>query len=378
MLYNWGHRAKDRLPWLTCRSEIYVMQFPSLSTTKYSTASKRLVIWTAAFLLFVIGILMYSKTAHAGLISYMQTMFGGGRVSAKVIQNQIYSDSRNLALLHSAVSYDPNPEKPSGVSPVVGNTLVADAVLSEAVEDTTSTQISSYTVRDGDTISGIAKMFGVSVNTVMWANNISRASALRVGQDLIILPVTGINYTLQKGDTIKGIALKYKADVDEILRYNDLSLNSTLIVGQNIIIPDAELQIVVPTKGVVKNNPAHNTNGPDYGNYYIRPVQGGVKTQGLHGYNGIDIASPVGTPIYASAAGKVLVSISGGWNGGYGNLVIISHDNGTQTLYSHLSKNLVKVGQYVEQNQRIAFMGATGKVTGPHLHFEIRGAKNPF
>jgi murein DD-endopeptidase MepM/ murein hydrolase activator NlpD len=255
---------------------------------------------------------------------------------------------------------------------------LADVTLSEGASDTTSTQISSYVVREGDTIAGIAKMFGVSVNTVMWANNISRASALRVGQTLLILPVTGINYTIQKGDTIKGIALKYKADVDEILQYNDLSLSSTLVAGQTILIPDAELQVAVPTKVVVKNNPAHDTNGPDYGSYYTRPVSGGVKTQGLHGYNGVDLAGPVGTPIYAAAAGTVIVSSSSGWNGGYGNLIIISHDNGTQTVYGHLSKNLIKAGQRVDQGQKIALMGATGKATGPHLHFEIRGARNPF
>lgn len=354
------------------------MQFSSTSTIKYSSTPKRLVIWAVAFVLFIIGLFIYSKTVEAGLVSYIQTVFGGGQVSAKVNQNQVYAGSQSLALLQAAANLDPNPEKAGGVSPIVGNTLVADVVLSENAGDTTSTQISSYVVREGDTVSSIAKMFGVSVNTVMWANNISRASALRVGQTLIILPITGVSYKVQKGDTIKGIALKYKADVNEILQYNDISLNSTLIVGQTIIIPDAELQVAVPTKIVIRNNPAHDTNGPDYGNYYIRPVNGGVRTQGLHGYNGIDIAGPVGTPINASAPGTVIVSTSGGWNGGYGNLVIISHNNGTQTVYGHLSRNLVKVGQSVDQGQEIGLMGATGKVTGPHLHFEIRGAKNPF
>ncbi len=336
------------------------------------------MIWVVAFVLFVAGICIYSRTAHAGLISYMETVFGGGKVSAKVTQSQVHAGSQKLALLQAASNLDPNPEKASGVSPVIGNALVADVTLSEGASDTTSTQISSYVVREGDTVTGIAKMFGVSVNTVMWANDISRASALRVGQTLLILPVTGINYTIQKGDTIKGIALKYKADVDEILQYNDLSLSSALIAGQTILIPDAELQVAVPTKVVVRNNPAHDTNGPDYGNYYARPVIGGVKTQGLHGYNGVDLAGPVGTPIYASAAGTVIVSSSSGWNGGYGNLIIISHDNGTQTVYGHLSRNLVKAGQRVGQNERIGLMGSTGKATGPHLHFEIRGARNPF
>lgn len=334
------------------------------------------------FIVSLVAIFTFSETAHAGLISYINTIFGGNQVSAEVTQNHARVGSQDLALLQAATNFDPNPEKASGASPVVGNALVADVTLSEGVaSDNTSTQISSYTVRDGDTVSSIAKMFGVSVNTVIWANNISRTTALRSGQTLIILPITGINYTIKKGDTIKGIALKYKADVDEILQYNDMALNSTLVAGQTIIIPDAE-QPLVQTKSVAKGtNPAHDTNGPSYAGYYIRPISGGTKTQGLHGYNGVDLASYSGAPIYAAAAGTVIVSSSSGWNGGYGNLIIISHNNGTQTVYGHLSKNLVTVGQRVKQGQNIALMGHTGKVTGVtgvHLHFEIRGAKNPF
>jgi murein DD-endopeptidase MepM/ murein hydrolase activator NlpD len=86
----------------------------------------------------------------------------------------------------------------------------------------------------------------------------------------------------------------------------------------------------------------------------------------------------LGTPIRASAAGTVIVSKTGGWHGGYGNYVIISHSNGTQTLYAHTQKNFVSVGDSVEQGQLIARVGNTGNSTGPHVHFEIRGAKNPF
>lgn len=361
------------------------MQFSTSPTKKHSSISKRLATWTTIFVVSITVIFTFSETAHAGLISYINTLFGGSQVSAEVTQNQTHGNSQTLALLQYAVSFDPSTEKASGVSPIVGNALVADATLSEgATSDTTSTQISSYIVRDGDTVSSVAKMFGVSANTVIWANNISRTTALHSGQTLIILPITGINYTIKKGDTIKGIALKYKADVDEILQYNDISLDSILVAGQPIIIPDAE-QPLVQTKSVAKgnttNNPAHDTNGPSYAGYYIRPIVGGVKTQGLHGYNGVDLASYLGAPIYAAAAGTVILSANGGWNGGYGNLIIISHDNGTQTVYGHLSKNLVTVGQHVDQGQNIALMGHSGKVTGVtgvHLHFEIRGAKNPF
>lgn len=116
---------------------------------------------------------------------------------------------------------------------------------------------------------------------------------------------------------------------------------------------------------------------------FIWPARG-VLTSGFgprwgRMHRGIDIAAPVGTPIYAAAAGVVTYSQ---WNdGGYGNLVEIRHADGTLTLYAHNHRNLVRVGQYVEQGQQIAEMGSTGRSTGPHLHFEIhlpgRGAVNP-
>jgi murein DD-endopeptidase MepM/ murein hydrolase activator NlpD len=101
-------------------------------------------------------------------------------------------------------------------------------------------------------------------------------------------------------------------------------------------------------------------------------------TQGLHGYNGIDIGVPTGTAIYAAAGGTVIISRNSGWNGGYGDYIVISHDNGVQTLYGHLSRTVVQTGARVEQGDIIGYSGMTGKATGPHLHFEVRGAKNPF
>ena len=102
------------------------------------------------------------------------------------------------------------------------------------------------------------------------------------------------------------------------------------------------------------------------------------KTQGLHGYNGVDIGAPNGTPIIAAAGGSVVVSRNSGWNGGYGNYIVIKHENGTQTLYAHMSEIVVVSGQSIVQGQVVGSVGSTGKSTGSHLHFEVRGAKNPF
>lgn len=117
---------------------------------------------------------------------------------------------------------------------------------------------------------------------------------------------------------------------------------------------------------------------PEYG-YYLWPVAGGHITQGIHGNNAIDIGAPAGTYIFAAAAGRVTVATNdNAWNGGYGNHVVIAHNNGTQTSYGHASRVFVSKGDTVAASQPIGIVGSTGHSTGPHLHFEVHGAKNPF
>ena len=267
--------------------------------------------------------------------------------------------------------------------PVVeGNALVPEAgpsgiVADIAVHKPTSDQISIYVVREGDTLSQIAEMFNVTVNTIKWGNDLS-SNTLRVGETLIILPITGVKYTVAKGDTLASIAKKYKGDIDEIAAYNSLQKDQALAVGFGVIIPDGEILTITSSYVGSPTLGGSSSSLKEYVGYYLRPVVGGRKSQGLHGHNAIDIAAPVGTPILASADGEVIIARTGGWNGGYGNYVVIRHSNGTQTLYAHNSRNNVSAGQSVSQGDVIGFIGTTGKVTGAHLHFEIRGAKNPF
>jgi len=192
---------------------------------------------------------------------------------------------------------------------------------------------------------------------------------------LVILPVSGVQHTVKDGDTLQGIAKKYKGDVDEIVQYNELSEDMILAVGDVITVPGGEIEAPIYTTSsqVVKGS-----GGPTYLGYYIRPIIGGRKSQGLHGYNGIDLAAPSGTPIVASATGDVIVVRNGGWNGGYGTYAVIRHGNGTQTLYAHMSTTIVYSGQHVVQGQVIGYVGSTGRSTGSHLHIEVRGAANPF
>jgi murein DD-endopeptidase MepM/ murein hydrolase activator NlpD len=117
---------------------------------------------------------------------------------------------------------------------------------------------------------------------------------------------------------------------------------------------------------------------PAVSGYFGNPLPGGRKSQGLHGHNGVDISAPAGTPIYAAASGTVTtVKNDGGWNSGYGNYVVISHPNGTSTLYAHMSR-VAASGGSVSKGSVIGYVGMTGSSTGNHLHFEVHGAKNPF
>ncbi len=335
-------------------------------------------------------------TANAGLFSFVADLFGG---NSSTTQSQAQSNydlnSQNVPLLQNTTNFDTLAAK-GGDDLIFVNkeALAAESGPSGTqadISDTANTgQISKYIVHKGDTVSSVAKMFGVSSNTIIWANDLS-SKTLKDGQTLIVLPVSGTIHTVIKGDTLKSIAKKYKADADEIIQFNNLDSDSALSVGDTIIIPDGEGQSNVSV-AVSVGSPAHPTlnqlrhgaterylggSGPEIPGYYIRPLVGGIKTQGLHGWNGIDIGTPRGTPIFAAAAGEVIIARSSGYNGGYGEYVVISHYNGTQTVYGHLSQVYVTSGQIVAQGQTIGLSGNTGNSTGPHLHFEVRGAKNP-
>lgn len=336
---------------------------------------------------FILIPFLSPKTANAGLFSFFSEMIGD-KASAEILDAPKVSNSQNMLVLQSVVNSDPNPNKTENEEPLIsGNALVASigpsGTASELDNKENSTQISLYIVREGDTLSKIAQMFEVTSNTIIWANDLNRNSVLVKDQKLIILPISGIKYTVKKGDTLRSIVTRYKSDLDEVFQFNDLTISSVLNVGDTILIPDAE-PTYAPVYAVKKTikvgvNTVHDADGPYYPGYYIKPVDVGRESQGLHGYNAVDLAAPVGTPIHASAGGTVIAAKnSGNWNGGYGNYIIVSHPNGTQTLYSHTLKNFVDIGDHVEQGQMIAKIGMTGKTTGPHVHFEIRGAKNPF
>jgi len=240
------------------------------------------------------------------------------------------------------------------------------------------TKIIYYTVQNGDTVSSIARQFGLTVNTILWANNLTTYGLIRPGDSLTILPYSGILYTVKNGDTASKIASKYGIDVDKILSCNDLSAG--LKIGQKIVVPGAKK---ISETSLVRSNSSNYTGlsairnliktppAKVSGSKMVWPTSGHRITQYFSWrHNGIDIGNKVGTPIYAADDGIVEIA-RGGYNGGYGNTIVINHGGGRKTRYGHASKLFVKVGDEVEKGENIAAMGSTGRSTGPHLHFEI-------
>ncbi|HPS28477.1 MAG TPA: M23 family metallopeptidase [Candidatus Paceibacterota bacterium] len=246
--------------------------------------------------------------------------------------------------------------------------------------------VMTYTVQNGDTPGKIASEFGISINTLVWANNLKNGNLIKPGQELVILPVSGVQYTVKSGDTLGKIASAYKVDVSKIQDFNGLA-GDTLVKGDVLIIPDGKMTTVasVAKSGTnfsssegteVTNADVTNAKG-----YFIFPTTG-LNWGDLHPYNAVDIANHCGTPVYAAASGIATLAIgNNAWNSGYGNYIKVQHPNGSLTLYAHLSAVSIKEGQSVTQGQVIGAIGNTGNVTGPtgcHLHFEVRGMTNPF
>jgi LysM repeat protein len=264
---------------------------------------------------------------------------------------------------------------PSTVSFQTLGSLVGEPANSTAVQSD-SKAIVEYLVEENDTISSMAEKFGISVETILWANELTKSSVLKPGQKLIILPVSGVLYYVKLGDTLSDIAETYKADINDILTFNELSSEGDIYVGDILIIPNG-----VKPKPVA----AVSYQIPLASSYFICPIASPCRiTQGLHFSNAVDFSNGVcGSPIYAAASGQVL-RIKYGYNNGAGNYITIQHPNGVTTMYGHLQSMAVNQGDTVSQGQVIAYMGGqpgmpgAGRSTGCHVHLQVQGAKNPF
>ncbi len=243
---------------------------------------------------------------------------------------------------------------------------------------TPRTSIEVYTVQSGDTVLGIARKFGLKPDTILWANPALERNPdlLRIGDRLIILPVDGVLHVVQPGDTLSSIAAKYKVTPQEIAEYplNGLeSVDTPLTVGKQLVVPRGQ-KPYVPQQVLAYDGPVPEGASEGSG-VFAWPTSGIITQPFWNGHRAIDIAAREATPVLAADSGYVVLARSGGWNWGYGNVVMIDHQNGYLTVYAHMKGIYVRQGEQVAKGQQIGIVGNTGNSTGPHLHFEIRYRK---
>lgn len=241
--------------------------------------------------------------------------------------------------------------------------------------------IITYIVKQGDTLSSIAKEFGISVNTILWENRLRSRHFIKPGQKLTILPTSGISHYVKRGESISRISKKYGIPEEKILAFNELAQNSLIYPGQRLIIPEGEpLYTATSNKKPEKTGPIQQikkllTPKPKQkkkisSNKLLWPTDGRVITQYYNWrHHGLDLDGITGDPIYSVDDG--VVEISAWNNGGYGYQVLVNHENGIKTRYAHCSKLLLKPGDRIKKGDIVCLMGNTGRSTGSHLHFEV-------
>jgi len=259
----------------------------------------------------------------------------------------------------------------SVLEPVSPPFLVQGKVLA-SYGFTANKEISEYIVKGGDTLGSIAEKFNISLNTILWANDLSSKSVLKVAQKLVIMPVSGVMHVVREGDTLSQIALIHETKVEDIVDFNELKDEARIFAGDFLIVPN----------GIKPKASVRYATVPLSNSYFIAPIPSPARvTQGLHWFNAIDFSNgKCNEPVYAAAGGKVQRT---GYTKLGGRYVRILHANGVVTYYGHLSKIETTPGAKVYQGQVIGYIGYSGTTipagpAGCHVHFDVRFAKNPF
>jgi murein DD-endopeptidase MepM/ murein hydrolase activator NlpD len=283
------------------------------------------------------------------------------------------------------INLDPSEQFVNGLSTTVSS---GTAVLKPNIFDTgfistaQRTDTIKHTVKDGETISSIAQLYGISVNTILWENNLTARSTIKAGMELSILPGSGVRHKVARGETLGSISKKYGIDADKIATANGLGNSGLINIGQSLIIPGGVKQQVAYVKTKTSYQPTNDLNVKKIFDPTVKGSSGGsgkmlwptswrVITQYFGWkHTGLDIDGDYNSPIYAAEDGVITRS---GWNaGGYGYFYFIDHGGGIITVYGHLSKEYFKTGDHVKRGDVLGMMGSTGRSTGTHLHFEVR------
>jgi murein DD-endopeptidase MepM/ murein hydrolase activator NlpD len=324
-----------------------------------------------------------------------------------ILARGYFQQTPNRLLVNTAQASGPAPTAEIDINaiPALDNPAIEgisrSAQIHTNIPSRPRQEITMYTVQEGDTVFGVAEKFGLEPQTILWGNYnilLDDPHSLKPGQELTILPVDGVYWEWLGGIAFGDWAKYYGVDAADIIEFPGNHLdpntvgdfqNASIKTGTWLIIPGGKREFVnwSAPLGVTRDNPA---SARVLGDGACEPVSGGAIGYGTYVYptnkhflsgfdynektnhRGIDLAGSEGEGVYAADAGVVVYS---GWNDyGYGNMIMIDHGNGFQSLYAHLSALYRGCGQSVGQGEAIGAVGSTGRSSGAHLHFELMTA----
>lgn len=298
--------------------------------------------------------------------------------SSENIELALHQSSHSLVKQVLAAS---TKDKTDGVRPAAAGlpTLSGSALLKPNPASTgqplptPGRDIEVYRVEAGDTVARIASSYGVSEDTIRWENNLPASGLIHTGDELKILPTSGLTHTVKEGETLSAIAKKYKVDPEDILDYNYMEDEDFVVAGTELIIPDGVKEappvpkVAARPDDVKKYDVPANFQPSISGLLWPVPASSHLNQKFSRRHPGIDVQARY-VPIITAAEGIVELA---GWQRGYGYTIVVNHGNGLKTRYAHASKLLVAAGDHVDSGQQIMVSGNTGRSTGPHLHYEI-------
>lgn len=336
-LAQWMRRKVRKL---VGSNKIYRLKYCFYAVREYLEGSKRdPLFYLGSFAVVLFAVIALAAPSSAQINYSFTTQTPAAAQRAFLVPLEQIKESPELSIIEK--------NSLAAVSPPMVVTPQVLGALGEGVNyQTNRREIVEYTVKNGDSLWGIAQNFGVSIDTVIWANNIENA-VIQPGQKLLILPVSGVMHQTQAGDSTSALAKKYKADINDLLAFNDIKDESDIFEGQILIIPDGQMpsyaSVSAPGISAVSGSSTNNFYGKSHDFPYGQCTWWVAQKRAIPIWgNAIDWLSNAAAAGYNTCAGRycipqagAVISLDG--NKLYGHVGYVEQVKGDKVIFSEMN-----------------------------------------